>query len=389
MTSAMPLETTSTSPAPPGRGTFLGFDHIHFWVGNAHQAAAFYICRFGFAPYAFRGLETGSRHIMTHVVHLGSIVLAFSSPLEPGNTNMCNHLARHGDSVKDVAFAVDNCRAIYDRAMAAGAVSVTPPETVRDDEGECVVATIMSPSPDCWHTFVQRTDYAAQAFLPGYRRETDPDPLSAVFASSPLEFVDHCVSNQPDGQMEPVVEWYVEKLGFHRFWSVDDSQVHTKYSSLRSVVVADFHERVKMPVNEPAAGIRKSQIQEFIDYNAGPGIQHIALNSPDIITAVSLLRSRGVRFIQVPNAYYDDLRDRLGRSTTEVHEDISALQKLGILVDFDDEGYLMQIFTKPVQDRPTLFFEVIQRQMHSGFGVGNFKSLFEAIEREQLLRGNL
>jgi 4-hydroxyphenylpyruvate dioxygenase len=369
-------------------GEFLAFDHVHFWVGNAHQAASHYAARFGFAPLAFRGLETGSRRVLTRVVALGDIRLAFSSPLEPGNAEMGQHCMRHGDSVKDVAFTVDDCCVVYERAVAAGAVPVSPPEVLRDADGECVVATIAAPYPDTWHTFVERARYGGR-FLPGYVAETEVDPLVVAFEKTPLAFVDHCVCNQPDGQMEPVVDWYTRTLGFHRFWSVDDSQVHTKYSSLRSIVVADPSERVKMPINEPAAGLRKSQIQEFVDYNAGPGIQHIALNSPDIIAAVTLLRARGVRFIQVPDAYYGDLRARLRGSPTTVREDLDALQRLGILVDFDDDGYLLQIFTKPVQDRPTLFIEVIQRRVHEGFGVGNFRSLFEAIEREQALRGNL
>jgi 4-hydroxyphenylpyruvate dioxygenase len=252
-----------------------------------------------------------------------------------------------------------------------------------------MVATIAAPFADTWHTFVERTRYAG-TFLPGYRDITESDPFCAtIFDATMMSFVDHCVANQPDGQMEPVVEWYVRTLGFHRFWSVDDKQVHTKYSSLRSVVVADYHERVKMPINEPASGLRKSQIQEFIDYNAGPGIQHVALNSPNIVATVTSLRARGVRFIKVPDAYYDDLRKRLGYSHPSVQRDLDALRDLGILVDFDSKGYLLQLFTKPVQDRPTLFLEVIQRNEHSGFGVGNFKSLFEAIEREQALRGNL
>jgi 4-hydroxyphenylpyruvate dioxygenase len=381
--------SSAQRPAPPPAGEYLGFDHIHFWVGNAHQAAAFYVCRFGFAPLAFRGLETGCRDVQTHVVGLGAIRFAFSSPLEPGNHAMGHHTMRHGDSVKDVAFTVDDCRAVFARAVAGGAVPVSPPETLRDAAGECVVATVAAPYPDAWHTFVQRGAYAG-AFLPGYARVTEEDPQAALFDEPPpLAFVDHCVCNQPDGQMVPVVDWYTRTLGFHRFWCVDDSQVHTEYSSLRSIVVADRSERVKMPINEPAAGLRKSQIQEFIDYNAGPGIQHIALNSTDIVAAVTLLRSRGVRFIQVPGTYYEDLRARLGRSGVDVREDLDALQQLGILVDFDDAGYLLQIFTKPVQDRPTLFLEIIQRRVHEGFGVGNFRSLFEAIEREQALRGNL
>jgi 4-hydroxyphenylpyruvate dioxygenase len=326
---------------------------------------------------------------MTKVVRTGQVTFVFSSPLEPGNLEMGQHAMRHGDSVKDVAFRVDNCRALFERAVAAGATPVSPPETLRDHAGECIVATIAAPFADTWHTFVERTRYAG-AFLPGYRDITESDPFcGTVFDATMLSFVDHCVANQPDGQMEPVVEWYVRTLGFHRFWSVDDKQVHTKYSSLRSVVVADYHERVKMPINEPASGLRKSQIQEFIDYNAGPGIQHVALNSPNIVATVTSLRARGVRFIKVPEAYYDDLRKRLGYSHLSVQRELDVLKDLGILVDFDSNGYLLQLFTKPVQDRPTLFLEVIQRNKHSGFGVGNFKSLFEAIEREQALRGNL
>lgn len=383
-----PAASARLQPRPASVGEYLGFDHVHFWVGNAHQAAAYYTARFGFAPLAFRGLETGSREVLTCVVALGSVRFAFSSPLEPGNAEMGQHTMRHGDSVKDVAFRVDNCRAVFERAVAGGAVPVSPPERLRDDAGEVVVATIAAPYADSWHTFVERGEYRG-SFLPGYEAVVDEEPLVTLFEPTPVAFVDHCVCNQPDGQMVPVVDWYTRTLGFHRFWSVDDSQVHTKYSSLRSIVVADPNERVKMPINEPASGLRRSQIQEFVDYNAGPGIQHIALNSPDIVAAVTLLRSRGVRFIQVPSTYYDDLRARLDCSATNVREDLDALQRLGILVDFDEDGYLLQIFTKPVQDRPTLFLEVIQRRVHQGFGVGNFRSLFEAIEREQAMRGNL
>lgn len=368
--------------------SYLAFDHVHFWVGNAHQAADYYICRFGFEPLAFRGLENGSRDVMTRVISRGAVRFAFSSPLEPGNHIMGHHIMRHGDSVKDVAFTVTNCRAVYEAAVTAGATTVKPPETLSDARGQCVTATIHAPYPDTWHTFVERTNYAG-VFLPGYDESAGSDPQVEILPKTPLAFVDHCVCNQPDGQMESVVDWYLRTLGFRRFWSVDDKELHTKYSSLRSVVVSDPNERVKMPINEPAPGLRKSQIQEFVDYNGGPGIQHIALNSPDIISAVSLLRARGVRFVQVPASYYEDLRTRLGKSAVSVKEDLDEIQRLGILVDFDDVGYLLQIFTKPVQDRPTLFIEIIQRYAHGGFGVGNFKSLFEAIEREQALRGNL
>lgn len=367
---------------------YLGFDHLHFWVGNAYQAAAYYITRFGFEPYAFRGLETGHREVTTQVVKQNRIIFAFSSALEPNNDNFSQHLKRHGDGVRDVAFQVRNCRAVFQSAVDAGAVVVSPPNVTEDKHGKCVTATIESAYPDTMHTFIERNDYKG-VFLPGYAPVTDADPQLTLVQPTGLQFVDHCVSNQPDHMMEPVVKWYVDTLGFHRFWSVDDKQLHTEYSSLRSIVVADYHERVKMPINEPATGLRKSQIQEFVEYYGGPGIQHIALNTPDVVKSVSRLRARGVSFIKVPSTYYDDLRERLRASSLSVQEDMDKLQKLGILVDFDESGYLLQIFTKPLQDRPTLFVEIIQRHSHSGFGVGNFKSLFEAIEREQALRGNL
>lgn len=372
----------------PEQGEFLAVDHLHFWVGNAYQAAAYYISRFGFEPFAFRGLETGSRSVMTQVVKQNAILFAFSSAIEPGKHDITDHVLRHGDGVRDVAFRVDDCVAVYERAVAAGAVPVSKPKVHVTDEGTCVLATIEAAYEDTWHTFVERREYHGN-FLPGYSLVTDSDPQLDLVEPVNLRFVDHCVANQPDGKMETVVQWYVDKLAFHRFWSVDDKQLHTEYSSLRSIVVADYHERVKMPINEPADGLRKSQIQEFVEYYDGPGIQHIALNTSDIVSSVSRLRQRGVSFIRVPDTYYDDLRNRLSTSSTQVAEDMKKLQSLGILVDFDEGGYLLQIFTKPLQDRPTLFLEIIQRRSHEGFGVGNFKSLFEAIEREQALRGNL
>lgn len=372
----------------PERGQFLAVDHIHFWVGNAYQAAAYYISRFGFEPYAYRGLETGSRDVMTQVVRQNNIFFAFSSAINPGHNQIADHVMKHGDGVKDVAYHVDDVVAVYERAVAAGAVSVSKPTVHTGADGTCVVATIEAPYGDTWHTFVQRDRYSGH-FLPGFSEVLEPDPQLDLVQPIELKFVDHCVANQPDAQMEHVVQWYTDKLWFHRFWSVDDKQLHTEYSSLRSIVVADYDERVKMPINEPAEGLRKSQIQEFVDYNDGPGIQHIALNTSNIVDSVSRLRQRGVSFIQVPNTYYEDLRERLRRSETIIKEDLSKLQSLGILIDFDENGYLLQIFTRPIQDRPTLFLEIIQRNVHEGFGVGNFKSLFEAIERDQALRGNL
>lgn len=372
----------------PDEGHFIGFDHMHFWVGNALQAAAYFICRFGFQPYAYRGLETGSRTVMTQVVRQNDVLFAFSSALEPRDDDITRHVAVHGDSVRDIALRVTNCKAIFDRAIAAGASAVMHPTVHENSDGRCVIATIATPHDDTLHTFVDRSDFHG-VFLPGFEPADDAEPQLDLVPPVDLKFIDHCVTNHPDRGMEPVVQWYIDTLSFHRFWSVDDNQLHTEYSSLRSVVVADYDERVKIPINEPAAGKRKSQIQEFVDYYGGSGVQHIALRTDDIITSVSRLRQRGVSFIRVPDNYYDDLRQRLAVSNTRIKEDIDQLRKLAILVDFDEKGYLLQIFTKPVVDRPTVFVEIIQRRAHNGFGAGNFKSLFEAIEREQALRGNL
>lgn len=238
------------------------------------------------------------------------------------------------------------------------------------------------------HTLVQRTGYHG-LFLPGYAAVERKDPLASTLPSCGLNFIDHCVGNQPDNEMVSATELYEKQLAFHRFWSVDDSQIHTDYSSLRSIVVTDYDETIKMPINEPASGLRKSQIQEYVDYYGGPGVQHVAFNTTDIIQAVTALSDRGIDFLTIPATYYTHLRDRLAAANMKLDECIDKLEKLHILVDFDENGYLLQIFTKPVEDRPTLFFEIIQRHNHQGFGVGNFKSLFEAIEAEQARRGNM
>jgi len=377
----------------PTYGKFFGFDHIHWWVGNAKQAASWYVARFGFTPVAYRGLETGSRDVVTHVVRMGSILFAFSSQLNPGATTVLGdeigaHLTKHGDGVKDVAFAVADCRAMYEAAVKRGATSVLEPTESSDEFGSVVTATIRTYG-DTLHSFVQRGSYSGP-FLPGYRAVTGPaDPLLSITPAIGLERIDHIVGNMPDKGMLPTVEWYERVMQFHRFWSVDDSQIHTEYSSLRSVVMADYDEVVKMPINEPAKGLRKSQIQEYVDYYAGSGVQHIALATHDILHAITHLRARGVEFLRVPDTYYEALRARLAAGGVAVKEDLAEVQRLNILVDFDDRGYLLQLFTKPLQDRPTVFLEVIQREGCNGFGAGNFKSLFESIEREQALRGNL
>jgi len=370
----------------PEGGRFLGFDHCVFWVGNAKQAAAYYIARFGFTNVCYRGLETGHRQICEHVIRQNKIVFTFQSPLEPDNKEFGEHLARHGDGVRSVAFTVDDATAVYNKAISRGAISVFPPREESDADGKVVLSAVKTYG-DTVHTFVQRQDYHGP-FLPNYR-PTPQDPLTNIVPPTQLDFVDHIVGNQPDGEMENVAKWYENCLDFHRFWSVDDKQIHTEYSSLRSVVMADFDEVIKMPINEPAVGRKKSQIQEYVEYYGGAGVQHIALNTQDIITSVERLRARGVEFLSVPDTYYDNLRLRLSKSPTKVVEDISILQKHKILVDYDDQGYLLQIFTKPVEDRPTLFFEIIQRRNHQGFGAGNFKALFESIERDQAERGNL
>jgi 4-hydroxyphenylpyruvate dioxygenase len=355
------------------------------------------VARFGFELIAYRGLETGSRNVVTHVVKQGKILFAFSSMLNPAGSAASSaegeaighHLMKHGDGVRDVAFQVSDCRALYASAMAKGAESVMAPTEMTDADGTVIMATIKTYG-ETLHSFVQRNGYTG-AFLPGFKKvDGSNDPLRTVTAPIGLEFIDHVVGNMPDQGMMPVVNFYEKVLNFHRFWSVDDSQIHTDYSSLRSTVMADFDEVVKMPINEPAKGKRKSQIQEFVDYYSGSGVQHIALATSDILHAISNLRQRGVQFLRVPDAYYTALAARLAASgSITIKEDLKEVQRLNILVDFDDKGYLLQLFTAPLQDRPTVFLEVIQRAGCSGFGAGNFKSLFEAIERGQADRGNL
>jgi len=366
---------------------YKGFDHVHFWVSNAKQAAAWYVLRMGFEYLAYRGLETGSRDVATWVVKQNDIIFAFSSPLNPTKNELGERIAIRGDAVKDIAFAVDDVRKIYAKAIERGAKSVLAPTELKDEHGSVWIATIQTYG-DTVHTFVERQNYKG-VFLPGYQPLTHTDPLSSLLPSPNVRYIDHIVGNQGDGEMEGVAKWYENVLDFHRFWSVDDKQIHTEYSSLRSIVVTDWDERIKMPINEPAEGKKKSQIQEYVEYHGGAGVQHIALETPDIIHTVTTMRKRGTEFLTVPRAYYDNLRKRLEKSPVQIKEDLNKIAELDILVDFDDKGYLLQIFTKPVEDRPTLFYEIIQRHNHNGFGAGNFKALFESIEREQALRGNL
>ncbi|XP_041456345.1 4-hydroxyphenylpyruvate dioxygenase-like [Lytechinus variegatus] len=383
--------TTYTDKGPkPDVGRFVAFDHISLWVGNALQAATFYCVRMGFEPYAYRGLQTGSRQVCTHVVKQGKIIFAFHSPLNPtGDTTeeMGEHMKLHGDGVKDIAFEVEDLHGIVETAVKRGAIVLRQPWEESDENGTVAFAQIQTYG-ETIHTFLERKGYSG-LFLPGYKKPLYSDPLLASLPAGKLAFIDHVVGNQPDNEMVSIADWYEKNLMFHRFWSVDDSQIHTQYSALRSIVVTNYEETIKMPINEPADGKRKSQIQEYVDYYGTAGVQHIALNTPNIIDTISALKARGMQFLSIPDSYYKNLRERLKTSKVKVTEDLDVIQKLQILIDYDDNGYLLQIFTKPVQDRPTLFLEAIQRKNHQGFGAGNFKSLFEAIEMDQEERGNL
>ncbi|KAI9053909.1 hypothetical protein LZ554_002854 [Drepanopeziza brunnea f. sp. 'monogermtubi'] len=405
---SLSFPTSNNTPgAVEGSPNFHGYDHITWYVGNAKQAASYYTTRLGFYTIAYKGLETGSRYIASHVVANGSIRFVLTSPIksytcldedEPISSEdrtlleeIYAHLEKHGDAVKDVAFEVDHVEAVYNQAISQGAVSVRRPQTLGDEDGS-VTAAVIRTYGDTTHTLISRDSYHG-VFLPGYKAipASKVDPLQELLPRVSLEAIDHCVGNQDWGQMEAACAYYERCLSFHRFWSVDDSQISTEFSALSSIVMASPNNVVKMPINEPAPGKKKSQIEEYVDFYGGAGVQHIALRTTNIIAAVSNLRARGVEFISVPETYYETMRRRLKSSqrSWKLKEDFDAIQKLNILIDFDEGGYLLQLFTKPLMDRPTVFIEIIQREEFDGFGAGNFKSLFEAIEREQAERGNL
>jgi len=399
--------TNDTSSVVQSPTNFHGYHHVTWYVGNAKQAASYYCTRLGFATVAYQGLETGSRYIASHVVANGSVRFVLTSPIksytaldgdEPISSDerallkeIHQHLEKHGDAVKDVAFEVDDVEAVYDRAVSQDAISIQAPRTSKDEHGSVVTAVIRTYG-DTTHTLISRSSYHG-AFLPGFRplSALKADPLARFLPSVPLLSIDHCVGNQDWGAMESACAYYERCLSFHRFWSVDDSQISTEFSALNSIVMASPNNVVKMPINEPAPGKKKSQIEEYVEFYSGAGVQHIALLTNDIITAVTNLRARGVEFISVPSTYYTTMRQRLKLSprSWELDEDFDTIEQLNILIDFDEGGYLLQLFTKPLMDRPTVFLEIIQRNDFDGFGAGNFKSLFEAIEREQQQRGNL
>ncbi|KAL0075177.1 4-hydroxyphenylpyruvate dioxygenase [Phycomyces blakesleeanus] len=387
---------TSSLTFTKANNPYTGFDHLKFTVTNAKQAASFYCTRLGFKHVAYRGLETGSREVASHVVKQGEAIFVFESPIHPESmVDMAAEIARRGDAVKDVAFNVTNCRAVYEKAISRGAISVKAPEEITDEDGTVVMATLATYG-DVHHTLIERTKYKG-VFLPGFKDSSVAlrfkDPLEELLPHVPLQFIDHVVGNQPDDMMDPVADFYEKAFDFHRFWSVDDKDVYTEYSALRSVVMADPAERIKVPINEPALGKKKSQIQEFVDFYGGAGVQHIAINTNDIITSVTNMRQRGCAFLTIPDTYYIALRAALSKhnktALRPVAENLDILQKLNIMVDYDENGYLLQIFTRPLEDRPTVFVEIIQRNNHNGFGAGNFKSLFESLEIEQNIRGNL
>lgn len=312
----------------------------------------------GFEFVAYQGLETGEREFVSHVIRNNEITYVFTSPLNPDHPEFTAHHAKHGDGVKDVAFTVDDAAGIYNKAISKGATGVQEPKTLTDDKGTVIIASVRTYG-DTIHTFVQREGYTG-VFMPGYNEHPSREALNGVLPVPELLYIDHCVGNQRDGEMEAVASWYEQMLDFHRFWSVDDKMINTEFSSLRSVVMADFDEKIKMPINEPADGIRKSQITEFCEYYGGPGVQHIAMRTEDIITTVQRMKARGVQFLaKIPDTYYDNLRVGLGKIDLQVQEDIDILQREKILVDYDEKGYLLQIFTMPLEDRPTFFMEVI------------------------------
>ena len=361
----------------------LGTDYVEFYVGNAKQSAHFYKTAFGFQSYAYAGLETGWTDRVSYVMKQDKIKLVLTTALT-SDSPVGEHVKKHGDGVKVVALWVDDARKSYEETTKRGAKSYQEPKVMKDEHGEVVTAGIYTYG-ETVHMFVERKNYTGE-FMPGFVKwESDYNPTPVG-----LKFIDHMVGNVGWGEMNTWVKWYEDVMGFVNFLSFDDKQIHTEYSALMSKVMSNGNGRIKFPINEPAEGKKRSQIEEYLDFYEGPGVQHIAVATDDIIKTVSELRARGIEFLPPPpQAYYDEIPGRLGEHMKIMKEDIKELQKLSILVDADEEGYLLQIFTKPVEDRPTLFFEIIQRMGAKGFGAGNFKALFESIEREQALRGTL
>jgi 4-hydroxyphenylpyruvate dioxygenase len=356
-----------------------GTDYVELYVGNARQSSHYYRSAFGFSLVAYAEPETGMRDRSSYVLQQEKVRLVLTTPLR-GDGPIAAHVFKHGDGVRDIALLVDDARSAYRETTLRGAKGILPPEVLKDGSGEVVRSSIAAYG-DTIHTFVERKDYRG-VFLPGYRPVPGPDPVARPAG---LLYIDHMVGNVGWGEMNAWVRFYGDVMGFRLYQHFDDNDISTDYSALMSKVMANGNGRIKFPINEPAQGKKKSQIEEYLEFYGGPGVQHIACATDSIIGTVGQLRAQGVEFLKVPPAYYREMTDRVGR----IDEPLDELERLGLLVDRDDEGYMLQIFSKPVQDRPTLFFEVIQRKGSRSFGKGNFKALFEAIEREQALRGNL
>jgi 4-hydroxyphenylpyruvate dioxygenase len=372
----------SSSPNTTVQTDFLplqGTDYVEFYVGNAKQAAHYYMTAFGFQALAYAGPETGVKDRASYVVRQHNLSFVLTTPLRSDNA-IANHVYKHGDAVKTLALRVEDATSAWKESTERGAKSCQEPLHLEDENGEVILSGIHTYG-ETVHLFIERKNYNG-VFMPGYRQWSNPHFQPT---DTGLLYVDHCVGNVGWNQMNPWVKFYEDVMGFKNILTFDDEDISTEYSALMSKVMSSGNGFVKFPINEPAEGKKKSQVEEYLEFNNGEGVQHIALATADIVKTVKELMSRGVEFLKVPTTYYNDLLERVGH----IDEDLAPLKELGILVDRDNEGYLLQLFSKPVEDRPTLFFEIIQRKGAKSFGKGNFKALFEAIEREQEARGNL
>jgi 4-hydroxyphenylpyruvate dioxygenase len=377
----MPTTIAAPKEAAVAEKDFLplqGTDYVEFYVGNAKQATHFYKTAFGFQSLAYSGPETGTKEKASYAIRQNKLTLVLTTPIRPNNL-IADHVYKHGDGVKAIALTVEDAASAWEETTKRGGKSFMKPTTLADDDGEVVTSGIHTYG-DVVHLFIERENYRG-IFMPGFRKwESDYNP-----PETGLQYVDHCVGNVGWGQMNPWVKFYEDVMGFRNILSFDDKDISTEYSALMSKVMSNGNGFVKFPINEPAEGKKKSQVEEYLEFYNGEGVQHIAMATKNIVETVTDVQKRGVEFLNIPSNYYDTLPERVGH----IDEDLEPLKRLGILVDRDDEGYLLQIFTKPVEDRPTLFFEIIQRKGAKSFGKGNFKALFEALEREQAARGNL
>jgi len=377
----MPSTIAAPKKVPAAEKDFLplqGTDYIEFYVGNAKQAAHFYKTVFGFQSLAYSGPETGTKEKASYVIRQNKLTFVLTTPLRSGNA-IADHIAKHGDGVKAIALKVEDATSAWEETTRRGGKSFLEPMSLNDGDGQLVISGIHTYG-DTVHLFIERENYHG-VFMPGFR------PLESTYnpAETGLLYVDHCVGNVGWNQMNPWVKFYEDVMGFRNILSFDDKDISTEYSALMSKVMSNGNGYVKFPINEPAEGKKKSQVEEYLDFYDGEGVQHVAIATNDIVKTVTELQKRGLEFLHIPPTYYETVLDRVG----DIDEDLEPLERLGILVDRDEEGYLLQIFTKPVEDRPTLFFEIIQRKGAKSFGKGNFKALFEALEREQEARGNL